>query len=299
MFRDPQGLLQRLRRLSERPEEISRDHFEQLQPVRREFFLYSAPVRQDATPVGRVYVYRDGTREMEAMRLKDEFMLLVSHELRTPLTVVLAGTDVVLRRLGREPAVTPETLHQLENVKEACQRERDMVEQLLDVSAMEAGKLALRPARVSLLDLLREELAARAEVLAEHRVESELPAEFPVVEADPRRVRQVVGNLLSNAAKYSPPGTRITLRLERRNGEAVISVGDEGPGIPPEEVPNLFSLFHRITQPAGPWTEGLGLGLYISKRLVEAHGGRIWVESQVGKGSTFSLTLPLSPAWPA
>ncbi len=294
LFREPERYLERVQWLHEHPAQVVRDELEQVRPMRRTLVRYSAPVYHDSTLLGRVVVFHDVTREREAARLKDEFMFLVSHELRTPLTVALGGTELALRWLRRQSTVAPTVLRQLESVREAADRERAMVEQLLDVSTMAAGRLTLRRQKVYIQDLIQEELAAQAEALAQHRVVTQIPPDFPPLEVDPVRIRQVIGNLLSNAAKYSPPGTTITVRLERRDGEAVVSVTDQGPGIPPEEIPRLFSLFHRIRRPIGPWTEGLGLGLYISKGLVEAHGGRVWVESHVSKGSTFYFSLPIS-----
>ncbi|MHB1416804.1 MAG: sensor histidine kinase, partial [Chloroflexota bacterium] len=124
------------------------------------------------------------------------------------------------------------------------------------------------------------------------RLRVEAPQPVPPVLADPERVERVVVNLVTNALKYSTPGKPVVVRVQPSDGEAMVSVIDEGPGISSEELPHLFQRYRRAA--AGNKAGGLGLGLYIARLIVEAHGGRIWVESEVGKGSTFSFTLPLA-----
>ena len=131
-----------------------------------------------------------------------------------------------------------------------------------------------------------------AEAMETGRIRLEAPVDLPPVCADPDRLERILANLLSNAIRYSTPGTEVTVSLARRDDQVITAVSDRGPGIAPEELSRLFQRYYRME----PGREGLGLGLYISRMLVEAHGGRIWAESQVGKGSTFSFSLPVARA---
>jgi signal transduction histidine kinase len=140
---------------------------------------------------------------------------------------------------------------------------------------------------------LVKDIAKRAASIEELlRVRVECPNELPMVDVDQERITRAITNLITNALKYSPTEMPVYVRLHERDGEAIISVIDEGVGIDAEEIPNLFQRFFRAK--TGKKIEGLGLGLYITRLIIEAHGGRIWVESQVGKGSTFNIALPLS-----
>jgi signal transduction histidine kinase len=148
--------------------------------------------------------------------------------------------------------------------------------------------------RQFILDL-KERMAT---VSGAERIATRIDEGLPRVSADPERLERVLSNLLSNALKYSTPGTPVVVSARPGDGEVVTSVADEGPGIDPADLPHLFDRYFRAGKVRAPH-EGLGLGLYITKGLVEAHGGRIWVESEVGQGSTFSFTLPLADQQPA
>jgi len=166
-----------------------------------------------------------------------------------------------------------------------------MIQDLVDMTRLESGQLALTLQAVDLHAYLAN-LLSRTETLLDYaRIRVELPPGLPAVRADYNRLERIVINLLSNALKYSPPGTPVTVRAQQEAGMVRVSVTDEGAGIPPEEQPNLFQRYYRA-QSTRAAEEGIGLGLYITKLLVEAHGGRVWVESAMGKGSTFSFTLP-------
>ncbi len=231
-------------------------------------------------------------RMADEMRERQEQMetLLhgVSHDLRAPLTVVQGQAQILERMAAR-----PETVRRsAEAILTSALRMNSMIGDLVDSTRLQSGQLRLD---LESLDLgafvlkLEERLAGVVEV---ERIQLQAPEELPRVSADPNRLERILTNLLTNAQRYSEPGTPVTISLVRRGSEVVTSVSDRGPGIPPEERELLFQRF-RQTHQVGQRREGLGLGLYITKMLVEAHGGRIWVESHVGEGSTFSFTLPV------
>jgi signal transduction histidine kinase len=167
-----------------------------------------------------------------------------------------------------------------------------MIQDLVDSARIESGQLKVNAAPLDLRQYVLDLKARLAASLAMDRVTVEAPEGLPTAQADPARLDRVLTNLLSNALKYSEPNTPVTVRLTRTDGEIVTAVSDRGRGIAPEELPNLFQRYYRA-QAGRERTGSLGLGLYIAKGLVEAHGGRIWVESELGKGSTFSFSLPL------
>ena len=172
-----------------------------------------------------------------------------------------------------------------------------LVGDLADVARLEAGRLRLARAPVDLAELARAG-AEQARLLSpRHPIRVELPNGPVVALVDRYRVGQVLQNLLGNAVKYSPPGSEVVVRVEATDGEARLSVADAGPGITPGALPRLFERFYRADPAGAP--AGLGLGLYISRMLVETHGGRIWAESAPGEGSTFTVALPIGGPTPA
>jgi PAS domain S-box-containing protein len=239
--------------------------------------------------MGVVVNLRDLRPRLEADRLKGEFIAAVSHELRTPLAVIMG-----LAELLREEELSPSAQESVDLILESAFRLKTMVDNLLDTSRLEAGRfeVARRPVNLKplLADLARSfQGVARLSGVA---FQVEL-SELPILEADPDRVVQVVGNLLSNAFKFTPPGGRVRFGA-RQEGEAlVLEVEDTGPGIPEEELPKLFQRYARAENARARGVSGTGLGLFISKHIVEAHGGRIEVQTQVGKGSLFRVILPL------
>lgn len=245
----------------------------------------------------------------EATRQRDEFLSIASHELKTPLTSLKMYTQAASRRAARAVATQdPAALLAMVNVyREALTRigrQSDrlelLVNDLLDVVRIEAGKLQLRLARCDVVEICGQ--AAEDQRQSTGRsIEVSVPAHPVTVTADPDRIGQVVTNLLTNALKYSAANQPVTLTVRVAPGEATVSVRDHGPGLPPEEHTLVFERFHRVSGvnvQAGSGV-GLGLGLFISQQIVERHGGRIWVESTLGDGATFSFTLPLQPAAPS
>jgi signal transduction histidine kinase len=229
----------------------------------------------------------------ELDRLKAEFVSIDSHELKTPLSVIRGY--VSLLQDGIYGPVPEQQRKILGSIADQTDRLGRLVQQLLDISRLEAGgRLELRP--IDLHGFLAE-LATSFDVLAlqsqiDFRLDlaDDLPAELP---ADPDRLNEVVGNLLSNAFKFTPRGGRIRLHAGREGGSALIEVSDTGVGIPPEQLPRIFEKFYQIENEAQPRSVGSGLGLAIAREIVEAHGGTITAESIVGKGTTFRVCLPL------
>ena len=245
-------------------------------------------------PGGRValaiVVYRDVTRLRELEREREDTISTVSHDLRVPLTVILGHAQVIVRLSGSSESVR----RSAESIVANSRRMNAMIEDMVDSSRLESGQLVLRPSRLDLREAITDLLGRLAGILDVGRVRVQAPADLPRVLADPDRLERIFLNLINNALGYSDPDTEIRVTLGRVSDEIVVQVTDQGRGISPEELPRIFDRYHRAGRGIGP-TDGLGLGLFIAKELVEAHGGRIGVESEVDRGSTFHFTLPLDP----
>jgi signal transduction histidine kinase len=232
-------------------------------------------------------------RDVAEAAMKDTFIGMVSHELRTPLTSL--RLQVLL--LGRQAEKGTTFSARVESLHRNVTRMEALVDDLLSFSAIKARGLALRREQVDLASICQ--LAAEEQMLiTQRKVNVEVPSEPVLTLVDARLIQQVVSNLLSNAIKYSSPPSPVVLRLSIVEGEAVMSVQDQGPGIPSDAVPHLFDQFYRapkIEVRSGS-RAGLGLGLAICKAIVRAHDGRIEVESEIGRGSTFRVHLPLAGA---
>jgi signal transduction histidine kinase len=231
-------------------------------------------------------------RDIGEAEMKDTFIAMISHELRTPLTSIKLQL-ALLAELAVKRAPVSEA--RIGNVRRAIARMESLVDDLLSYSAIKAGSLPLRRERADLASLCQ--LAAEEQRLISRRdVTVAAPAEPIFAMVDPRLIQQVLGNLISNALKYSSSERPVAVRLRTENGTAIISVHDQGPGIPAEALPHVFDHFYRapsVEVRSGSRT-GLGLGLAISRAIVTRHGGFIDVESEIGRGSTFLVHLPLS-----
>lgn len=227
----------------------------------------------------------------ELNRLKDEFVSTISHELRTPLTYLISGSELL--QTGSLPADQQrEVLREITRAAETMSR---IVEDLLDLSRLGTGRFRLERAPVALEGLIRRVVHSIETGAPRHRFRVLIAHDLPPALADPVRVEQVLLNLLTNAVRYSPGGGTITVSA-RPSAEGVgVRVRDQGIGIPADKLERIFEKFYRVETPQVRGVRGSGLGLAICKELVEAHGGRIWVESQEGVGSTFSFTLPAAP----
>lgn len=232
----------------------------------------------------------DITRFRQAEELQSTFISVISHELKTPVALIKGYAST----LGREDAHwDEETVREgLRIIEEESDRLNQLISNLLDASRIQAGGLKLELADVS-LPRLAEKIVNRVRTQTTiHHLEISFPPDFPPIFADEERISQVLYNLLTNAVKYSPRGGTIRVGGEVQDKEVVVYVSDEGIGIPKEEQANLFQRFYRVDSGLRRQTPGVGLGLYLSRAIIEAHGGRIWVESEAGKGATFYFTLP-------
>jgi signal transduction histidine kinase len=186
----------------------------------------------------------------------------------------------------------------LTRIKSNADRLTRLINNILDLSRIEAGKIDLKPAQLSLVTLAREVTEIMRPMAAEKLISLEVASLDAPVSAwvDRDKIIQVLMNLIGNAVKFTPPDGKVTVAIEKNgNGWVQVSVADTGPGILPEEAKKIFAKFYQIAQLSKQKTKGTGLGLAISKSLVEMHGGKIWVESHVGRGSTFSFTVPAEP----
>ena len=225
----------------------------------------------------------------EIERLREEFAAVVAHDLRNPIQNILLEVDLLLRKAEGEEARVP--VAALDRLRRGARRLSEMVADLLDATRIEAARLRVEPQPTSLAEAVSALIERIRPALGPHVVELSAEEGVPVVSVDPLRLDQIVTNLVENAAKYSPGGAPIHVRLGMREGGATLAVQDHGQGIRGEEMPRLFDRFYQ-TKRARAKKVGLGLGLYITKGLVEAHGGQITVNSQPERGSTFTVWFP-------
>jgi signal transduction histidine kinase len=263
-------------------------------PAGTPVLVNAAPVRGLGGQVsGAVVVMQDISRIKGLERQREEFVSIIAHDLRTPIGIIQTYAHVLQRAAESRTDATAE-LNAIRAIAASASGLGAMVNDLLDASRIEADRLSLAMSPVDLCALAQGLVERLGPVLGHHAVRLGIARDLPEVTADPSRVEQILTNLLTNAAKYSPEGTDIAFDIEHADGEAVVSVRDRGPGIAREEQAVLFDRFFRARSARAGAQEGLGLGLYICRGLVEAQGGRIWVESAPGEGSCFRFTLPLA-----
>jgi signal transduction histidine kinase/GAF domain-containing protein len=241
--------------------------------------------------VGAVLVMRDITALQELDRKKDEFLSVASHELRTPLTTIKGYTQLLAQTVN--DATPEERAAYLTAVLGEIDRMMGLISELLDVSRIETNRLQIHRQPIAWADFIERRASAFRVQNSMRTIVFEHEPIDTIVHADPDRMRQVVDNLISNAVKYSGEGTQIEIRVSAHDGIIETAVIDHGIGIPRDEIPQLFERFHRARNVSSRYYGGLGLGLYISRAIVEAHGGVITIESEEGKGSRFTLQLPI------
>src|SRR6266498_2131553 len=226
----------------------------------------------------------------QAVRAREEVLAIVSHDLRNPLNAIMLAAELMKTSDG----MPPEEIEQVETIMLSAQRMRRLIEDLLDVTRLEGGKqLPIEAAPIDVEPLFRElyELFKTQAATSSITLEYEVDDDVPPVYADRHRVTQVLSNLIGNSMKFTPEGGLITYRAEPQNGHVLFTVSDTGPGIPQKNLKDIFNPYWQAKRTA---RLGAGLGLPIAKGIVEAHGGRIWAESEPGKGTTFYFTLPVA-----
>jgi PAS domain S-box-containing protein len=241
--------------------------------------------------LGMGLLLRDITREKELDRMKSQLLSTVSHELRTPLASIKGFATTLLRQDVQWDEASRREF--LSIIDEESDRLTELISNLLDMSRVEAGELRVEPEPIDLVSIIQETAAAFQVMTSEHQFVVDQPSHLPQVLADPRRIRQVLRNLVENAVKYSPAGGAVTISAQARTGQVQISVADHGIGIEQKDLNHVFDRFYQVDSASTRKVGGSGLGLAICKAIVQAHNGRIWVESQPAAGSTFYFTLPL------
>ncbi len=248
----------------------------------------SAPIHTDEEIIGAVTTFTDITDLHELQEQMEMYVHLVSHDLRTPLTIMQGHVGMVQDRL----AVSQDRLLRMsvDAIGRAAKRMNVMIDDLTTAARTEGGQLLLTLTAIEMTAWLPDFLERAAAVLDHQRILVELPATAPTIHADRDRLERILTNLISNALKYSDPGTPVWVRVQPQDGHLCVLVEDQGQGIAPADIPHLFTKFYRAG--SSRKADGIGLGLYITRLMVEAHGGAIEVQSEVGKGSTFMFTLP-------
>ena len=257
------------------------------------------PVSASAVPIrgpqgelsGATALFRDVSAQKELERMREEWSAVIAHDLRQPVGVISLAADLVQQaHLG--PAAAAK---HLERIRKANRRLKEMIDDLLDVTRLESHRLTITPAKMDVAATAREVCDRIGGSCAGHVVSVRQSGSAPFAWADVGRIEQVITNLITNACKYGQAGEEIRVDVDGRADEVEVSVTNHGRGIAPDELPRVFERFMRSEKSRSSGIEGIGLGLYICKGLVEAHGGRIWVESTPGETTTFHFTLPARP----
>jgi len=263
-------------------------------PRPRTLQIFSTTVVDDGgTPLGEVRVVHDITRERELEQLKDDFMSTISHELRTPLFSIQGFVQLMLEDETLEPATRKEFLTIIHT--QAAQL-GEMVNNLLDLSKFDEGKLELDRRPVAILDVIHQTTLKLQGFAHQQKVKliPKLPALLPTIIGDTQRLEQVLTNLIGNAIKFTKADGEVIVTASANDSELRVEVKDNGIGIPTEALDRIFSRFYQVEDKSERSARGSGLGLHIAQRIIKAHGGRIWAESEAGQGSTFCFTLPLT-----
>lgn len=252
---------------------------------------FSAPAfDRQGRRIGRVFVLRDVTRETEVDRMKNEFVSTVSHELRTPLTSIRGALGLLAS--GLMGTLSEKGQHMLDIAAKNTDRLVRLINDILDIERMESGKVTLQKRLCDAAQLVSQAAEGIQPVADKARVTLEVSPVPSRVWADPDRIIQTLTNILGNAIKFSPPGTKVWLRAERQGDQVLFQVKDQGRGIPADKLESIFKPFEQVDASDSRKKGGSGLGLAICRSIVQQHGGRIWAESALGTGSTFFFTLP-------
>jgi signal transduction histidine kinase len=228
-----------------------------------------------------------------AVQTRDEFLAIASHELKNPLTGLIGHVQLLERRLLRMQMLTDRDGQSLKTINTQAKRIQSMIEQLLDLAHLDKH-VEFDSELINLPILINTVIAEVEPSLQRHTISFNEKVSEVILRGDPIRLAQVLHNLLGNAIKYSPEGGNVSVELDRQGDHVKISITDQGIGIAAESIPKLFSRFYRVPNSNVVSVNGFGIGLYVVKEIVQRHGGEVLVESQLGVGSTFTITLPIS-----
>jgi PAS domain S-box-containing protein len=251
-----------------------------------------SPILMYGRPAGAIEVFRDLTKDLQLDIAKDEFVSLASHQLRTPATGVMMILSMLIK--GDFGPLNDLQHKYLEKAIQSNDRQLQIIEDLLNAARVDAGKMQLDLEYIDIVPLIREVISDHAEAFARQQqaLELDLPESCRLL-GDAQKLRMVLDNLVSNASKYSKPQTSISIQLLTQNDHATMSITDQGVGIAPEDLPRLYTKFSRLTNELSGSVSGTGLGLFLAKGIVELHRGSLTSSSRLGKGSTFTIRLPL------
>ncbi|MHB9134706.1 MAG: sensor histidine kinase [Armatimonadota bacterium] len=253
------------------------------------------PVPEDTPVEEQLRLVQEGiVRLEEGQQNLLLFVHTITHDLRTPMTTIQGHAQLLAQAL--QSTNDGHIRRNLEAILRGVRQMHMLVEDLTDLARLEGGRLVLTSEAVKLDTFILDLLQRSRTALEIGRVTVQMPSKLPPVLADTDRLERILLNLLGNALKYSAPDTRVVVRVAQSDSEVTVSIADRGPGIPPEDITRIFEQFYRGV--GDRRTVGTGLGLFISKALVEAHGGRIWAESEVGQGSTFHFSLLVTAEMP-
>jgi len=240
--------------------------------------------------VNIITTVRDITRFREADELKATFISVVSHELKTPVALIKGYVST----LRRDDAHWDKEIvnDSLQIIEEEADRLGEYIENLLDVTRLQANGFSLNMNDTQLAEIIKRVAERLQTQTSKHSIIVDIPQPLPVIVCDDTRINQVISNLVANAIKYAPDG-EIRIKAVQKEANIVVCVSDEGPGIDPNDAPYIFDRFYRAPD-ASRQTKGAGLGLFLAKAIVEAHGGRIWIDFEVGRGARICFCLPVS-----
>lgn len=239
---------------------------------------------------GMVAIFTDITEQNEIQERINAFHHTLAHDLRGPLTVI-SGHAEMLKDAIDTGTVNSISLQNIVEILDGAEKMNRMIEDIVDSSRLEGGQFLLEKEPVNLKTFVFSLMSNSAAIIPSRRLIIDIPDDLPPVSADPDRLERIFQNLLSNALKFSSPDSEVIVQVRKEDNDLSVSVTDKGKGIAPEDCSQLFKRYFQVK--GAKTSRGVGLGLYISRLLVEAHGGHIWVESKIGKGSTFQFTLPI------
>ena len=255
-----------------------------------DFLISTTPMFDRGKLIGSIHIARDITERKKTEQVRDEFISMVSHELKTPLTVIIGALSTAMDE--RVPAEEAREL--LNDAVTHAGILANIVDNLLELSRQQSGRLVIQTQPTDVREVTRNVLQRLKNKSSVHQLIDNVPRTLPPASAESIRVERIIYNLVENAIKYSPNGGKVKVSARQDGDYLVVGVSDQGPGIEPKDQAKLFQSFERLGAAVKGSIQGTGLGLRVCLILVEAHGGKIWVESEKGKGSTFLFTLPVA-----